>query len=798
MLKLKALYVVLLGAVSLVDSTTVQNITSDTYFYGQSPPVYPSPVGKGTGDWASAYAKAAAMVSKMTLEEKSNLTFGIPSETNGCSGNIPPIARLGFPGLCWQNAGNGVAATDFVNSYPSGLHVGASWNKALAYQRALAMGGEFRTKGVNVALGPVVAPLGRIAEGGRNWEGFSNDPYLCGSLVFETVRGIQERGVITSTKHFIGYEQETNRIPSTNLAGMSVNSVSSNIDDKTMHELYLWPFQDAVHAGSGTIMCSYNRINNSAGCGNSKTLNGLLKTELGFNGFVVSDWYGQYAGVATTLAGLDMTMPNEGFWGSSLVASINNGSVPISRLDDMVTRIIAAWYKMGQDKGYPAPGAGIPVDILKPHMAVNARESASKEVLLDGAIEGHVLVKNIKNALPLKSPKLLSLFGYDTKAPDQNNPPSGLTPWAFGFESANILEALPGFLGTPLTVQLSQIAINGTIISGGGSGANSPAYINAPFDALQERAYRDNSTVLWDFVNVNATAAVDGASDACLVFVNAFSSEGFDRVGIHDDYSDALVNNIADQCSNTIVIIHNAGVRLVDQFIDHPNVTAVIFAHLPGQDSGRALVSILYGDSSPSGKLPYSVPMNESAYNSLLSPSLPTPPFNLFPQSDFTEGMYIDYRAFDAKNITPRYEFGFGLSYTTFFYSNLQIDCIACVGTRSIAEYPAGAILEGGMEDLWDVLVKVTATVENSGSADGAEVSQLYLGIPGAPVRQLRGYSKEAIPPGKRVTVEFDLTRRDLSVWDTTRQSWKLQSGTYTVYVGGSSRNLPLTKTLKI
>lgn len=190
--------------------------------------------------------------------------------------------------------------------------------------------------------------------------------------------------------------------------------------------------------------------------------------------------------------------------------------------------------------------------------------------------------------------------------------------------------------------------------------------------------------------------------------------------------------------------------------------------------------------------------MNESAYGSLLSPSLPTAPFNLFPQSDFTEGVYIDYRAFDAQNITPRYEFGFGLSYTTFSYSNLQIECIACVSTQSIAEYPSGAILEGGMEDLWDVLVKVTATVENSGSVSGAEVAQLYLGIPEAPVRQLRGYSKETIAPGKRVTVEFDLTRRDLSVWDTTRQNWKLQSGTYAVYVGGSSRNLPLTKTLSI
>ncbi|KAH8774203.1 beta-glucosidase-related glycosidase [Hyaloscypha finlandica] len=782
--------------VALVEVSNTQNITSDTFFYGQSPPVYPSPIGIGTGNWSEAYKKAEAMVAQMTLDEKSNLTFGITSKTNGCSGNIPAIDRLGFPGLCLQDAGNGVRATDFVNGYPSGLHVGASWNKDLAYKRALAMGGEFRSKGINIVLGPVVGPLGRVSQGGRNWEGFSNDPYLSGSLVFETVRGTQDNGVITSTKHFIGNEQETNRNPATNLAGQHVESISSNIDDRSMHELYLWPFQDAVHAGTGNIMCSYNRLNNSHGCANSKTLNGLLKTELGFNGFVVSDWFAQHSGVSSALAGLDMAMPDsEGFWGSNLTTAIRNGSVPMSRLNDMATRIIASWYQMGQDNGYPAPGIGMPVDILVSHKAVNARNPSSKQVILDAAIEGHVLVKNVNSTLPLKSPKLLSLFGYDAKAPDQNNPAAGLGSWMFGFESGNINEAIPGFLGTPQVIPISQIAINGTVISGGGSGANSPAYINAPFDALQEKAYQADTTILWDFINVNATANVDGASDACLVFINAFASEGFDRVGLHDDFSDALVNNIADQCSNTIVVIHNAGVRLVDQFIDHPNVTAVIFAHLPGQDSGRALVSLLYGDFSPSGKLPYSVPMNESAFGALLSPALPAAPYTLFPQDDFTEGVYIDYRAFDAQNITPRYEFGFGLSYTTFGYLNLRILALSGV---SRATYPTGLIREGGAEDLWDVITTVTADVKNTGAVDGAEVAQLYVGIPGGPIRQLRGFSKVHIQAGHTATVRFDLTRRDLSVWDVVAQQWKLQSGKYYIYVGASSRILYLDGTLII
>lgn len=214
-----------------------------------------------------------------------------------------------------------------------------------------------------------------------------------------------------------------------------------------------------------------------------------------------------------------------------------------------------------------------------------------------------------------------------------------------------------------------------------------------------------------------------------------------------------------------------------------------------GQDSGRALVSLLYGDSSPSGKLPYSVPMNESAFGALLGPTLPTAPYTLFPQDNFTEGVYIDYRAFDAKNITPRYEFGFGLSYTTFCYSNLRISAPSGV---SHTTYPTGPIMEGGATDLWSIITTVTAEVKNTGAADAAEVAQLYVGIPGGPIRQLRGFSKVLIPAGHTATVSFDLTRRDLSEWDVVAQQWKLQSGKYNIYVGASSRILPLSGTLII
>lgn len=257
--------------------------------------------------------------------------------------------------------------------------------------------------------------------------------------------------------------------------------------------------------------------------------------------------------------------------------------------------------------------------------------------------------------------------------------------------------------------------------------------------------------------------------------------------------TDGLIKHVADHCNNTIVVFHNAGIRLVDQFIDHANVTAVIFAHLPGQDSGRALVSLLHGDSNPSGKLPYTVAHNESDYDTLLNASPAEGIFTNFPQSNFTEGIYIDYRQFDAKNITPRYEFGFGLSYTSFNYSGLEIQKN---GTADTSNYPSGEIIEGGQSDLWDVLATVSAQIENTGGAGGAEVAQLYVGIPGAPVRQLRGFDKPFINTAASATVSFELTRRDLSVWDVVAQKWLLQNGTYTIYVGSSSRDLPLQDTL--
>ena len=460
-------------------------------------------------------------------------------------------------------------------------------------------------------------------------------------------------------------------------------------------------------------------------------------------------------------------------------------------------RILASYYQMNQDgDGFPGPGYGMSGNLSLPHEIVDARNKSAKPTLFDGAVEGHVLVKNSNGTLPLDPDKLklVSLFGYSARSPDYNTPEAAdskwrFGPWAVGAQAANATEVNIGWMGN-LSIPYSDIAPNGTLISGGGSGASAQSLISAPFDALVDQCYEDGTAMFWDLES--ADPAVNPTSDACIVFGNVWATEGYDRPTLRDNHTDGLIESVANQCANTIVVFHNSGVRLVDTFIDHPNVTAVIFAHLPGQDSGKALVSLLYGKSNPSGRLPYTVARTEADYGGLADPDrrYPGDYDEFFPQSNFTEGVFIDYRHFDAKNITPRYEFGFGLSYTTFDYSDLS----ASKASDALQPYPTGQIVEGGQEDLWDVVAVVKAKIANTGKMNGKEVAQLYVGIPGddTPAKQLRGFAKPLISAGQTAEVEFELLRRDLSVWDVDAQKWLLQKGDYKIFVGKSSRDLPL------
>ncbi|KAJ5217943.1 glycoside hydrolase family 3 protein [Penicillium cinerascens] len=771
-----------------------------------SPPSYPSPwMNPNVVGWEEAYEKAKSFVSQMTLLEKVNLTTGTGWESDQCVGNTGSVPRLGFNGFCTQDSPVGVRLTDYNTVFPGGVTAAATWDRSLMYARGLAMGQEHRGKGSTVQLGPVCGPLGRAPEAGRNWEGFSPDPVLTGVGVSETIKGIQDAGVIACVKHFIGYEQEHFR--SAGQDGV-VASYSSNVDDQTMHELYLWPFADAVRAGVGSVMCSYNQLNNSYACQNSKVLNGLLKNELGFQGFVMSDWTAQLTGVASAVAGLDMTMPGDtafdsglSFWGANLTLSVINGTVPSWRIDDMAMRIMAAYFKVGRTLEDQPPvtfdswsfategplhfAANEGYQQINYHVDVRGNHA---KVARQVAAEGSVLLKN-NGILPLKKVKQIAVIGSDA-GPNLDGP-NGCS---------------------------DRGCDNGTLGMAWGSGTANFAYLVTPDAALQARAIQEGSAyqaIFDDYVTDDSntqqgnglTAIPDLVSQAetvSIVFVNADSGEGYITVGgnIGDRNNltlwhggDDLIRNVSALCDKTVVVIHSVGSVIVDDWFNNPNISAVVWAGIPGEQSGNAITDVLYGDVNPSGKSPFSWVSDRTQV-----PDVMYEPNNgdLAPQIDFTEGVFIDYRALDKADIIPTLEFGFGLSYTTFEYSNIQVKKNSAppyksttgrtipaptLGTFSTALsdylfpgtwknvlyfiYPyfnstdpaniAGtSALEsackflppnatdgkpqpflpagggpGGNPLLYDELYTVTAAIKNTGSVAGAEVPQLYVSLGG-------------------------------------------------------------------
>ncbi|KAI1635549.1 glycoside hydrolase family 3 protein [Biscogniauxia mediterranea] len=776
---------------------------------GQSPPWYPTPKGGTARSWAESYRKAGEMVSRMTLPEKVNVTTGTGWSMGPATGNTGPAIHVGFPALALQDGPLGIRFADNVTAFPAGVTVGATWDKDLMYQWGNAHGIEARKKGINAILGPCIGPLGRMPAGGRNWEGFGADPYLQGIAAARSIKGIQDEGVMATIKHMVANEQEHFRQP---WEWGLPNAISSNVDDRTMHELYMWPFGDAVKAGVASVMCSYNMVNNSYACGNSKLLNGLLKDELGFQGFVMSDWLAQRGGVSTALAGLDMTMPGDGLfwqdgkslWGPELTTSILNGSVPVDRLDDMVTRIVAAWYQMGQDdeskfdrkgpnfsswtndeNGVFAPGSPSPQDVTKVNSFINVmgnHSSLARQI----AAEGTVLLKN-DGMLPLSrngstssssvrqrdSPVQIAIFGEDA------GPGSG--PNSCPDRGCN----------------------QGTLASGWGSGSVEFPYLITPVEALGKA---------WDNEQVNVSAYLvndppfkkqpEILNDAqiCVVFANADSGEGYkswedvsgDRPNLSlQKGSDDLIVNVAEGChggdGDVLVVIHTVGPVVMERWIKLPNVKAVLLANLPGQESGNALVDVIFGDVNPSGKLPWTIGRRLEDYGE--GAQVMYRPNGVVPQQDFTEGLYIDYRHFDKYSVEPRFEFGFGLSYTTFDFSDLVVESLKPKSTLpaprpddfaappeydttvpsgeaalfpegfrklekyvypyidSVEEiisdpypYPDGYDVhqplsgaggdEGGNPDLWETYVTVKVNVTNTGDRIGKAVVQLYLGYP--------------------------------------------------------------------
>lgn len=617
----------------------------------------------------------------------------------------------------------------------------------------------------------------------------------------ETITGFQDTGVQSCAKHFVAYEQETQRNPtfyyveendtSISVTDIDQEAVSANVDDRTLHELYVWPFANAVKAGVSSLMCSYNRINGSYACQNSKTQNGILKEELGFQGYVMSDWGGTHAGVAAIEAGLDMDMPGNigqygmewdagSFFGANITTAVNNGTLDVARLDDMVLRVMTPYYFHGQDSGYPGvdPAGGLlntfsPVSTWRNTfnmtgvMNVDVRGNHSALIRKHGAA-GTVLLKNENSALPLKAPKNIALFGNSAAAP------------------------VHGMYGDGSIFYGNQFV-------GGGSGTGRATHVSDPLSAINARAEQDNTLVQF-FLN-NTLVIENGppslwipeTPDVCLVFVKTYAEEGEDRTTLDLDWQgNELVDSVAAYCNNTVVVSHSSGINVMP-FASHPNVTAILAAHYPGEESGHAIVDILYGDVNPSGHLPYTIALNESDYNAPPTTAVQTNGTDDW-QSWFDEKLEIDYRYFDANNITVLYEFGFGLSYTTFELADATAEALS----TNISALPSAeeAIQPGGNPELWESLYNVTVSLSNTGDVEGAAVPQLYVtfpeaGVPtGTPPKQLRGFEKVMLAAGETQTVGFALMRRDISYWDVVQQQWVIPSGEITFSVGFSSRDL--------
>lgn len=280
-------------------------------------------------------------------------------------------------------------------------------------------------------------------------------------------------------------------------------------------------------------------------------------------------------------------------------------------------------------------------------------------------------------------------------------------------------------------------------------------------------------------------------SDVYVCFINSCSGEGADRSLLYDDEQDQMINTVASSCNNTIVVVNVSGPRVLDAWIENDNVTAVVYSGLLGQESGYAITDVLYDDVNPNGKLIHTVAKNTSDYPASTCET---------EDCDFSEGVYVDYRWFDAQEIEPRYPFGHGLSYTTFTYG----DVTATITNQTVAssKYTMGPLTLGGAADLFTEFVSVTTSITNSGSLSGAEVAQLYVTFPDAaaqPVRVLRVFEKVTIDAGATVSdVTFSLQRRDLSYWDVAAQAWALAEGTYTLAVGSSSRDIRGNATLDL
>jgi beta-glucosidase len=688
-----------------------------------------------------AKARAAAVVARMTPDEKVVLTNGImplplipgtkvPSDAVPGAGYIPGLARLGIPALRETDASLGVAWVaglrhDGATALPSGLAQAASWNPDVLRRGGAMIGAEARAKGFNVLLAGG-ANLTRDPRNGRTFEYLSEDPLLTGMLVGAAISGIQSNHIISTIKHFALNGQETGR-----------KFVDVRIGEAAARESDLLAFEIGIEQGHpGSAMCSYNRVNGEHACDNDWLLNTVLKRDWRWDGFVMSDW-GAVPGMQAALHGLDQQSGSQldpaVFLGKTLETAAAGDKAVARRLDDMNTRVLTAIYANGLDR-YPAePGGAIDF-------------KADGDVAFDAARQGIVLLKNQAGILPLAATakRIVVIGGYASR----------------GVMSGAGSSQVQGAAGPAVSI---------------------PTGDDGPFAALMSRSYHASpplkairalapgaSVTYRDGYELSDAVAQAKKADVAIVFATKWAAEGLDQADLSlPEGQDALIAAVAAANPHTIVVLET-GNPVVMPWLDR--AAAVLEAWYPGARGGEAIASVLFGQTNPSGRLPVTFPAStdqlprpEIDGYATLEPNFagdpPTPDAKLSANYDI-EGSDVGYRWFARTHARPLFPFGYGLSYTTFASSGLTLTG-----------------LHAGL------------TVANTGARPGATVAQVYLVSRNGVARQrLVGFQRVELAPGASRTIDLTIDPRLLADW--TDNGWSIAGGDYGFALGDDAEHL--------
>ena len=547
--------------------------------------------------------RADLLLHAMTLDEKITMVHGVdPRPIQGYVGYIPGNSRLGIPALRLADgrAGVGNGAKD-VTLLPAPIAAAASWDTNLLHKFGEVLGNEQWGKGTNVVLAPSIDVV-RVPEWGRTFESYGEDPYFNGQMAIAEIQGIQSQGPIADANMYLTMNQENNRFKE-----------DSIVDRRTLHEIYLPPFEAAIEQGDvGTIMCAYVKTNGTYSCENPYLLTTLLRKQLGFQGWVMSDWGATHSTAASANAGLDQEMPGAKYYGAPLKAEIASGQVSMATLDEHVRRILVPMFRFGLfDRQQTGTW----------NSYVRTPEHAAFS--LHAAEQGTVLLKNADRLLPLRDSGSIAVIGAD----------GGAKPKA----------------------------------SGGGSSGMIAPYVITPVDGIRKKLEGRAQVSYADGSDLAKAVEVAKVAKVTIVFVNTDDSEGRDRPNLElPGHQDELIEAVAAANPNTIVVLNTGGPVLMP-WVD--KISGLIEAWYPGQEDGTAIAAILYGDVNPSGKLPLTFPSTAAEIPTSAAAQWPGVNGN----SNYSEKLDVGYRWYDAHHLQPLFPFGFGLSYTTFKVSDLRV-----------------------------------------------------------------------------------------------------------------------------